>query len=290
MKKLSLCGILIACYMAILFPFTAYMNNRPFIERLGFIPRPDIVKVSAADQKYFIAATLVMKALFYYGSLVEKNDAKIEAPPDFYSLYKTIETAVKIDPYNMDAYYFGQAVMVWDAGRVGEANALLEYGMKYRDWDFYLPFFAGFNYSYFLKDFKNAARHYQRAAELSGDPLYANLAGRYMYESGQTDLALAYISAMEKGARNPSIKKLFQLRLASLREVQRIERALARYKKDSRELPPTVDTLVKMGYLKPAPMDSYGGQFYIDDKGQVKSTSKFAFAGVKKTEQQRETK
>jgi tetratricopeptide (TPR) repeat protein len=266
------------------------MNSRPFLERLGYIPRAEVVKYSTADQKYITAAALVMKALFYYGSLVERNAAKIVAPPDFFAVYKTIETAVKLDPYNMDAYYFGQAVMAWDAGRVREANALLEYGMKYRDWDFYLPFFAGFNYAYFLKDYQNAAKHYKRAAELNGDPLYANLAGRYLYESGQTGLALAYVSSMEKSARNPSIKKLFQLRLAALNEVNRIEQALASYAKDAGVTRTTIEELLKKGYLTSLPVDPYGGHFYIDDKGQVKSTSKFAFAGAEKAGHQKDTK
>jgi len=283
MKKIVFLCILLAGYLAIIVPFTTYMNNRPIMEKMGFIPRAEVMEFSAADQKYLVAAMLVMKALFYYGGLVDKNSVKIVIPPDFFSLYKAIETSVKVDPYNMDAYYFGQAVMAWDAGRVREANALLEYGMKYRDWDYYLPFFAGFNYSYFLKDYKNAAKYYKRAAELSGDPLYANLAGRYMYESGQTDQALAYILAMEQSARNSSMKKLFHLRLSALREVKIIERAVEHYKHDTGNAFTTMDLLIKKGYLTSVPVDPYGGTFYIDEKGQVKTTSNFAFAGVKRS-------
>ncbi len=61
----------------------------------------------------------------------------------------------------MDAYYFAQAVLVWDVGQVRLANELLEYGMRYRTWDYLLPFFAGFNYSYFLKDNEKAAQYYR---------------------------------------------------------------------------------------------------------------------------------
>jgi tetratricopeptide (TPR) repeat protein len=111
-----------------------------------------------------------------------------------------IHGAVQLDPYNMDAYYFGQAILVWDVGKVELANELLDYGMRFRTWDWYLPFFAGFNQAYFLKDYTKAARYYDRAGELSGSDLFKNLAGRYLQESGKTDLALAYLSAMEKKA------------------------------------------------------------------------------------------
>lgn len=281
MKRSLLLSLLMAVYIGIIIPFTGYMRNKPFVEKLGYLPQPEVLKFVAADQKVFLADSLVMKSLFYYGSLVEKGGTKFYIPPDYFSLYKTIEAALKLDPYNMDAYYFAQAVMVWDAQRIKEANALLEYGLKYRTWDYQLPFFIGFNYAYFLKDYENAARYYQKAADLSGDPTLARLAGRYMYESGRTDLALAYLVAMEKSARSAAIKKEFQVRIAAFREVKRVEEAITGYKTDYGIPPATIAELLREGYLKAPPVDPYGGQFFIDENGQVRSTSKFAFAGGK---------
>jgi tetratricopeptide (TPR) repeat protein len=277
--RILLLPFFVACYLALIIPFTDFMRGRPFVEKLGYTPQAEVLKAAAADQKLVVAAGLVMKALFYYGSLLEVNGAKVIIPPDYFTLYKTIETAVKVDPYNMDSYYFGQAVMAWEVGRVREANALMEYGMKYRTWDYYLPFFAGFNYAYFLKDYQNAARCYQRAAELSGNTLYANLAGRYMYQSGRTDMALAYLTTMEKSARSDAIKKEFRVRIRAFKEVKGIEEALLAYKQRTGALPASIDDLLRLGYLERAPVDPYGGRFYIDDQGQVKTTSKFAYFG-----------
>ncbi|MCM2359023.1 MAG: hypothetical protein NDI77_12805 [Geobacteraceae bacterium] len=277
MKKYIFLSMLTAGYLFLITPFTTYMRSKPFIEKLGYVPQAEVLKFVAADQKVFLADSLVLKSLFYFGSLAGRSGAELVLPPDYFSLYKTIETAVKLDPYNLDAYYFAQAVMVWDAKRVKEANALLEYGTKYRDWDYQLPFFLGFNYAYFLKDYQNAAKHYQKAADLSGEPLLAKLAGRYMYESGQTDLALAYLSTMEKSARNAAIKKEFQERIAAFSAVKRIETAMADYKRDFGTVSRSIDELLRKGYLKDLPVDPYGGQFFIDESGQVRSTSKFAF-------------
>lgn len=281
MKRVIIAPTLLVCYLLLIVPFTGYMRSKPVVEKLGYVPQAEVLKFISADQKPLVAVSLVMKTLFYFGSLVEINEAKIVLPPDYFTMYKTIETAVKLEPYNMDAYYFAQAVMVWDAKRVREANALLEYGMRFRDWDFNLPFFAAFNYAYFLKDYRNAAKHYQKAAELSGDPLYANLAGRYLYEAGRTDLAIAYVAAMEKSARNEAIKKTFRTRLKALQEVRRIEAAFDGFRKDYGQTALTVEELVQKGYLSERPVDPYGGHFYIDGQGQVRSTSKFAFAGAK---------
>jgi len=128
-----------------------------------------------------------------------------------------------LDPYNMDAYYFAQTILAWDVKQYQLANNLLDFGMKYRTWDWMLPFFAGFNSAYFLKDYKKAADYYKRAGELNGSVLSISLAGRYMQESGQTELAIAYLSAMEINERNLAIKKNYQTRLKAFKEVHRIE-------------------------------------------------------------------
>lgn len=253
------------------------MKNKPFAEKMGYVPKGEVLNYVSADQKQFVASTLVMKVLFYFGSLSEKNEKKVAIPVDYQAMSRTIHAAVKVDPYNMDAYYFAQAILVWDVGQIQLANDLLEYGMKYRNWDFYLPFFAGFNYAYFLKDYEKAAKYYRIAGDLSGAELYINLAGRYFFEAGQTDLAIAYLSTMEKSARNDSIRKAFRTRLQAIRQGKLIEVARDRFLRKNGHLPASVEELLRKGYLADPPVDPYGGEFYLEADGKVRSTSKFAF-------------
>ncbi len=194
-----------------------------------------------------MAAWLVVKVILYFGSLVEEFQKKVYIPPDYQAMHAALETAVRLDPYNMDAYYFANAILVWDADEVRLANRLLEYGMQYRTWDWYLPFFAGFNYAYFLKDFERAAHYYQRASELSGSPLYAKLSGRYLYEAGQTRLAVAYLDTLVKGTRNPAVKQTFEIRLKALRQVLLIETAIESYKKETGKQPDSIVVLLQTG-------------------------------------------
>ena len=113
------------------------------------------------------------------------------------------------------------------------------------------------------------------------------LAGRYLQESGQTELAIVYLSTMEKGERNQAVKKNYQTRLAAFKEVHRIELARDRYKEARGQLPKTVEQLLQDGFLAPVPVDPYGGQFYLEPDGKVATTSKFAFAGVKNQNKQK---
>ncbi|MEI6207189.1 MAG: hypothetical protein WCP20_10425 [Desulfuromonadales bacterium] len=280
-KTVSTAAIFILLYALLIIPFTTCLRQKPFAEKLGYVPSVTALKTLAVDQKELVAVSLVLKVMMYYGGLIEKTENKVAISPDYMSMSRLLHGAVKLDPYNMDAYYFAQSFLTWEVKQYKLANDLLDYGMKYRTWDWYLPFFAGFNSAFFLKDYAAAARYYQHAGELSGSDLSRLLAGRYMQESGQTELAIAYLTVMEKSESNPALKKNYQLRLAAFRETLRIERARDSYLKTGGVLPTTVGRLISGGFLSPPPRDPYGGQFYLEADGKVATTSKYAFAGVK---------
>ena len=50
----------------------------------------------------------------------------------------------------VDPYFYANAFLPWDAHMTEETNRLLEKGSRYRDWDWMLPFFIGFNDFFFL--------------------------------------------------------------------------------------------------------------------------------------------
>jgi len=272
---LGLCSVLV--------PFTGYMKQKPVEEKLGYLPSINVFRYLSADHKELVAASLVMKVIMYNGGISEKQNNKVVVqPPDYARMSGILHGAVKLDPYNMDAYYFAQSFLTWEVKQYKVANDLLDYGIKYRTWDWMMPFFAGFNSAYFLKDYKKAAMYYKQAAELTGSELHFSLAGRYMQESGQTDLAIAYLAMLEKEERNQSVKKNYQTRLAAFREARRVELARDNYLSSGGTLPVKIDMLVQSGLLSPPPSDPYGGKFYLEADGKVSTTSKFAFAGANK--------
>jgi len=275
---LLLSGLL--AYTLIIGPFTSTMNNKTIVEKLGYVPSTTLLKPLSADQKEIVAASLVMKVLMYFGGAVEpiQNKKTISEPLDLQGMSRLLHGAVKLDPYNMDAYYFAQAFLTWDAKQFSIANELLEYGMGFRTWDWYLPFFAGFNHAYFLKDFQKASIFYKRAAELSGQDLHKRLAGRYLQESGQTELAIVYMTTVIESQKNPTLKKMYETRLLAFQEIFKIEQARDVFQAERDRLPTTVKQLYEFGYLKSLPKDPYGGEFFIDQSGKVLTTSKFAFA------------
>ncbi|MCM0083473.1 hypothetical protein L4X63_17955 [Geomonas sp. Red32] len=281
-RPLAVTLLLVVCYGAIITPFASYMRNKPFVEKLGTLPRVEVLRAIAADQKQVVAEGLILDVLMYFGGLLGKEKGKVVVPPDFQAMSRLLHGAVQLDPYNMDAYYFAQAILVWDVDQVKLANNLLDYGMKYRSWDWYLPFFAGFNYGYFLKDYPQAAKYYMKAGELSGNELFINLAGRYLNESGQNDLAIAYLKTMAKGAKNKVMWESLTTRLKALEAMRAIGTARDAFHNATGRLPSSVQQLLYAGYLQEIPKDPYGGTFYLAADGTVKTTSNLAYPVKKK--------
>lgn len=273
-------AILLIAYAAVLVPFTGYLKDRPVVVKLGYTPDADLLKVLTGDQRTLVAEYAVVKVLFYYGTMVERAKGKIALQPEYYNMFKTLETAIQLDPYNMDSYYFAQAAFTWEVGRAGDVNRLLEYGMKYRTWDWSLPFYAAFNDAFFLKNYEGAARNMKKAAQISGDPLFTNLAARYFYEAGRSELGIVFLESMEKGSKDEKIRKVYSVRKEALVAVEYLTKGAAEFQRRNKRPPANLRELVSSGIIPKIPDDPYGGLFYLDHKGAVRSTSKFAFGGV----------
>lgn len=273
--RLAFAG-LVAAYVLLILPFTGYMKNRPVEVKLGYLPHPQVLKAASGEHRPTVAAMLVVRVLFYFGTVLQKLQENVIIRPEFLNMFKTLQGAVHLDPYNNDVYYFAQAAFTWELGRVEEVNHLLEQGMAHRSWDPMLPFYLGFNCAYFLKDYPRAATYMQRAAELSGNPLYANLAARYFYESEQSALGLAFLESMIRSARDKAVRHSYELRRDALQAVMAIEQALAEYRERFGQPPADISRLVQAGLLPQLPADPYGGTFYLDEQGKVRTTSKFA--------------
>jgi tetratricopeptide (TPR) repeat protein len=266
--------MLLAAYALLIVPFANVQKNRPVEVKLGYLPHAQILKVTSGEHRTTTAALIVMRVLFYYGTVIQKFQENVIVRPEFFNLFKTVQIVVDLDPYNMDAYYFAQAVFTWDLGRIREVNFLLEQGLRRRTWDYALPFYLGFNSAYFLKDYPMAAVYMQQAAELSGNPLYAQLAARYFYESEQSSLGLAFLESMISNSKDKAVRRSYELRRDALLATTVLEKARDAYRSKFGRMPKHPEALVETGFLQEVPTDPYGGSFFFDERGQVRTTSK----------------
>lgn len=277
MKKIYLIFTVFLVVFVLFFPkFSQNMGQRSGLEKLGYTPQGELYKAVLGEFRWFMGDYLTFKSIIYYGGKINELRQRKYKEVEFYNLYRTIETSIILNPYHEDSYYFAQAAFTWDIGRIKEVNALLKYVMKYRTWDYRVPFFLGFNYSYFMKDYEEAAKHFRKAAEISGSPLFTKLASRYFYEGGETELGIVFLKYMYENARKEAIKESYKLRLEALEKIKMLEDAVSEYKKRFNILPERLDQLVENGFIDKIPQDPYGGKFYIDKKGKIRTTSNLA--------------
>jgi tetratricopeptide (TPR) repeat protein len=273
-KQVLFLTLFISVVAGSLLPLTRIRDARPVEARLGFYPPAPVIKALSADHYQFLSQVISLQCLFYFGTLVGERGSE----PDWKRIYQALYTSSHLDPYNMDAYYFAQAVLTWDAGMVRPAIELLEYGFSYRNWDWYLPFFISFDYAYFLKDYTKAAQYMEKAAALNPRAAwFSTLAARYYYEGGRTALALAYLKELIPTIRNESIRKNLLIRAEALQGILELEEAVTAYKKRFQQSPESIEKLVEKGFIQRIPADPYGGTFYLDKQGKVRTTSKLAF-------------
>jgi tetratricopeptide (TPR) repeat protein len=265
-------AVLVTAYV----PLTDLRDTRPPQARLGFFPPAPVIKALSADQYQFLSHVISTECLFYFGTLTEEE----HPAPEWRRLYEALYTSTRLDPYNMDAYYFAQAVLTWDAGMVRQAVDLLEYGFAHRTWDWYLPFFLSFDYAYFLKDYEKAGEYMAKAAALNPQGWFETLASRYFYEGGRTALALAYLKEMIASAGNETIRQQLMIRAEAFERILQIEEAVSAYRDRFRHLPRDLEELVRTGLIRRLPEDPYGGTFFLDREGRVRTTSKLAFGKV----------
>lgn len=243
-------------------------------EDSAFMMPTPILKIAALDFHSIASDYLFLHALVFLGTTDERTERPRVKPWEWKWLYSVVDASASLDPYFYDPYYFAQAQFTWGPMMIQETNTLLERGSHARDWDPMLPFFIGFNYFYFLHDDESAGVYLMEAAKKPGaDPMYAGLAAKLAYKSNRTEIAIAFLEEMAKKTDDEALKKTYEVRIEALRDILSLENAVAVFKKKFGRVPQHLDDLVKKGIIEEMPKDPYGGEYFVDSQGRVKTTS-----------------
>ncbi len=241
---------------------------------ISYVIPSSILKITALDFHGLTADFLLLKAMTFYGGTVERNERPRVKPWEWRWMYDVLNAATDLDPYFFDPYYFVNSNFTWDARLVRETNLLLAKGERYRDWDWSIPFFMGFNEFYFLKNNAKASEYFMQAAQRpDADPIAASLAARMAYRANRTEIAIAFLKENLKKCRVKGECKDLSKRLAVLQSILILENAAGAYKAKFGKLPQDLHGLLSQRFRAEIPKDPYGGEFYIEDDGSVKTTS-----------------
>jgi hypothetical protein len=237
------------------------------------IPSPAL-KIAALEFPGFASDILFLRTMVFMGGIHQRTERPRVKEWEWKWLINTWDSATELDPYFYDPYYYANAFLPWDAGMVTEANRLLEKGSHYRDWDWTMPFFIGFNEFFFLGNDGKAADFLMEASRRpEGNPMFASIASRLALKGNRTETSVLFLEELYRKTEDPGLKKMYAVRIKALRGMLVIEKAVSIYKKTYRRVPPTIDDLVGKNILARLPEDPYGGAFYLDAEGNVKSTT-----------------
>jgi hypothetical protein len=197
-------------------------------------------------------------------------------PEEWQWFDKILSVSTDLDPYFLDPYVFANANMTWEGGMISETNTLLEKGTQYRDWDWMLPFFAGFNSFFFLHDNAKAAEYLMTASRRPGpSEQLASFAARLAYKDKKTENAILFLEAIEKKTEDKRLKKEYETRIRALQARLILERSVSAYKEKFNRTPVSLQRMIENGILKEIPRDPYGGKFSIGPDGEITCTSDY---------------
>lgn len=261
------------CVVLLIGPVEQFSRNKLSVEG-----RHDPLPEAAADLFSLEFKNLASDLSFFDAiTFVGEKDVKRRKPREWEWFYLTVNVSSHLNPYNVDPYYLGETMLTWEAGMYDRANHLLERSLTYREKEWVFPFFIGFNYFYFLKDSNRGAEYVDMAVKKPGAPktVLTTLASRLYYRSGRTEVGLVLLRDARDHAAGEDEKRLYERRIKAMEGVHAVETAATKYEKIYLRRPRTVMALVKAGLLSEFPKDPYGGTYFIDELGNVTSTSDF---------------
>jgi tetratricopeptide (TPR) repeat protein len=245
--------------------------------KLMLFPSREMTQVISFGNELLLAQLIFFDTMFFVGSLEDPPTPQITR-----ELFHTLDTVTYLDPYNIDGYYLAQGVMSWNPSLLEPLNSLLRRGMAHRSWDWYLPFFYGFNQFFFLKNPKEGAIYFKKAYQLNPrNSFLPMLIARLHYEANETEVAIDFLEEMIRNATSQNLRQWMSLRLEALGSVSLLEDAVERYRERYETEPSNLSVLVESGIIKAIPADPYGGEFYLDNQGRVRTTSNLAYGRKK---------
>lgn len=264
------CGVVLYLYAL---PQAALV--KPQHEELFALPA-NVLRVVSGQFKELSANISFLSAHTWLGGSSTQRDTDRYSPQQYAWLHQTLENAVTLDPYFVDPYYLMNSALIWDRYKLPEVNGLIAKGADTRTWDPLLPFFAGFNYYYFLNDGEKSFYYLKQASKRSGgNPFFDSLASRVAYKADKTELAIMYLEEQIREAELKGLKAFvahLERRLELLKGIREIEVAVESYRKLFDSPPRTINELTALNLLPSIPKEPNGGSYYLDANGKVRST------------------
>lgn len=251
-------------------------NIRPknsAMEDMKYLPSGQFLKGAALAYDGLLADFLWIKAIVYFGEHYQNDKTYIW-------LYHLLDIVVTLDPHFQYAYEFGGVALAYWAKDINVSIEFLKRGLENVDpshkryWT--IPYFLGFNYMYYKKDYAVAARYLEEATKYPGHPRYLPMLVSRLYTNAKDpDIAITFLNEIYNSTENIQVKKDLEKRIKEViveRDIQILEQARDRYKKQTGLYPSKLEDLVTAGFLKEIPREPFSGKYIIKEDNSIFSS------------------
>ena len=243
------------------------------IEDMKYLPSGQFLKGAALAYDELFADFLWIKAIVYFGERFETNKS-------YKWLYHILDIVTTLDPYFEYPYEFGGIALAYWTKDVSHSIKLLKKGLRNvpktheRYWT--IPFFLGFNYMYYKKDFTAAARYLEEATKYPGHPRYLPfLVARLHTNNRDPEIAIKFLQEIYRSTKNEEAKKNLKKRINEVtveRDIFILEAVRDQYHKQTGSYPSNLQELVAAGFLKRIPREPFSGKYFIKEDHSIHST------------------
>ena len=240
--------------------------ERPY--DVGFVPSAGATRLLSLGHPT-LAANLTWLRVVQYAGDPHADERGWE------KLRPLLELVTDLDPGHGYAYQVG-ANFLMSAGLVDDSNAILEKGMRNVPDRYILPFQRAVNAFLYEGDHLTAGRYFERAASTRGAPPHLAEYVVAQYARGDAaEAAVSFLRHLETEAQDDESRRAIrgQIRRAVLeRDAARLEAAAERYRSRMGIRPIALEQLVQEGLVEAIPPDPFGGAYYFDEDGRVRSS------------------
>jgi hypothetical protein len=226
---------------------------------VGPLPDGRVVRVAALGFERLVADLFWLRTVYYVG-----DDVSVQA--GYPAARRLVTVVTDIDPYFHTAYVLMNSVLTVLREDRDAAIDLLDKGIHYLPESWRLRFLQGFNHFMYRQDYARAADLMREASERGGPDYLPLLATRLYTEAGNPDTALAFVAARLRGESSPEARAALERRFRDIwivRDLRRIDAAIARFVEVRGTPPGRVGDLVEAGLLPAEPRDPGGGPYEI---------------------------
>lgn len=188
-----------------------------------------------------------------------------------------LEITTTLDPHLLPAYQFGASFLAprppAGAGEPVRAIQLMEYGIAHNPDNWHLYYDLGFVYYTELKDYRNAAKVFERGSKVpDAHPFMKIMAAQMALHAGDFSTArmlwsATYDSSNEANIRQNAVEHLRAVRVDE--DITNLEALVKTFEEHTGRPPSSITELVAATYLRGIPVDPDGDEYEITLDGRV---------------------